>query len=197
MVVGRKITSSRLFDYTRSLAQAPRDGGALSSNDELESVQISPDAENEASVDAMGSTGEQDTISKLSSRDREVIAHEAAHMAAAGSYVSGGASYTYQTGPDGKRYAIGGEVQVDVSPISGNPSATIAKMIAIRAAALAPADPSPQDIAVAAAASRMEAQARAQLRAVDLESMPGVKRSVETRYNRLPASTGTLINAKA
>jgi hypothetical protein len=45
----------------------------------------------------------------------------------------------------------------------------MAKAKQIRAAALAPADPSPQDRAVAAAASMMESQARAEIAAKEAE----------------------------
>ncbi len=107
---------------------------------------------------------EQQEIARLQQRDREVRDHEAAHVAAGGIYVRGGATFTYQTGPDNKRYAVGGEVSIDTSPVRGNPEATIVKMQTVRRAALAPADPSGQDRAVAAAASGMEAAARQELR---------------------------------
>lgn len=106
---------------------------------------------------------EQEQVEKLEARDREVRTHEQAHVAAGGSHVLGGPSYQYQTGPDGKQYAIGGEVQIDVSPVPGDPQATIAKAQTIRAAALAPASPSAQDRAIAAKASQMEQQAQAEL----------------------------------
>lgn len=116
------------------------------------------------------STSEQQTqqevqrvISELKSRDREVKAHEQAHLAAGGRHVTGGASYSYQTGPDGQRYAIGGEVGIDTSPVSGDPEATLSKAQQIRAAALAPAEPSSQDLKVAAQATQMAAQARAEI----------------------------------
>jgi hypothetical protein len=76
---------------------------------------------------------------------------------------SGPPSFTYETGPDGKRYAVGGEVQIDTSPVKGDPQATIQKAQTIRRAATAPSNPSSQDRAVAAQASKMEAQARQEL----------------------------------
>lgn len=103
---------------------------------------------------------EQQQIQELKTRDREVRAHEAAHKAAAGTHARGGASYTYQRGPDGVRYAIGGEVSISLSPIEGDPEATIRKAQQIRAAALAPAEPSAQDYAVAAQAAQMALQAQ-------------------------------------
>ncbi|TAL67327.1 MAG: hypothetical protein EPN82_15245 [Bacteroidetes bacterium] len=103
------------------------------------------------------------TIADLEKRDREVRAHENAHKVVGGGLVKGGTSFTYTTGPDGKQYATGGEVQIDISPVKGDPEATIQKMNQVRAAALAPADPSPQDRSVAALASAIAASARAEL----------------------------------
>lgn len=100
-------------------------------------------------------------VQELAERDRQVRAHEAAHQAAAGG-LGGAASFTYETGPDGKTYAVGGEVPVDMSG-GRSPEETIARATQIRAAALAPADPSPQDLAVAADAAAMEAAARQEL----------------------------------
>lgn len=104
---------------------------------------------------------EQRVIDQLQSRDREVRAHEQAHAAVGGS-LAGSPSYEYQTGPDGKKYAVGGEVSIDVSK-ANNPEDTIRKMETVRAAALAPAEPSSQDRKVAAQASRNIAEARAEL----------------------------------
>jgi hypothetical protein len=101
-------------------------------------------------------------LDKLKTRDREVRQHEQAHLSAAGGLAISGASYTYQKGPDGVNYAIGGEVSIDTSP-GRTPEETISRARAIRAAALAPADPSGQDRAVAAQASQMEGEARAEI----------------------------------
>ncbi len=105
----------------------------------------------------------QAEVSKLKKRDREVRTHEQAHIAAAGGLVKGGATFSFQRGPDGKQYAVGGEVNIDTSPVSSNPEATIRKAKKIRAAALAPADPSPHDRAVAASAIALESQAKQEL----------------------------------
>ena len=125
-------------------------------------------------------------LRELRARDREVRAHEQAHASAAGSLAKGGPSYSYQRGPDGRLYAIGGEVQIDTSAVSGDPQATLQKAQQIRRAALAPAQPSSQDRAVAAQAAVMEAQARVELANArieeaknsisgDLDDMEGVK----------------------
>ncbi|HOQ90624.1 MAG TPA: putative metalloprotease CJM1_0395 family protein [Candidatus Hydrogenedentes bacterium] len=111
---------------------------------------------------------EQREIARLREMDRRVRQHEQAHLAAGGAYVRGGAQFTYVRGPDGKMYATGGEVSIDVSP-ERTPEATIAKMQQVRRAALAPADPSPQDRSVAAAAARAEMDARRKLAEQALE----------------------------
>ena len=105
-------------------------------------------------------------VKRLQERDREVRAHEQAHIAAAGGLATG-PTFTTQQGPDGRSYAIGGEVQIDTSA-AGTPKETIAKAQIIRRAALAPAEPSAQDLSVAASASQMEIQARADLVAEEL-----------------------------
>ena len=107
-------------------------------------------------------------VEELKSTDRAVRAHEAAHMAAGGSLVTSGASYSYETGPDGQRYAVAGEVGIDTSK-GRTPEETLARAQQIRAAALAPADPSGQDRAVAAAATKMAADARAEIARTSME----------------------------
>ena len=121
------------------------------------------------------STQQQADIAKLQTRDREVRAHEQAHIAAAGGLAQGGATFSFQRGPDGKQYAVGGEVNIDTSPVSGNPEATIRKAQQIRAAALSPADPSAQDQAVAASAGALEAQAHQELKKEEQEASTSEK----------------------
>ncbi len=101
-------------------------------------------------------------VEELKARDREVRAHEQAHKTVGGQY-TGAISFSYQSGPDGKRYAVGGEVPIDVSPVPGNPQATISKMTIVKAAATAPAQPSTQDIMVAAEAGRILMAAQSEL----------------------------------
>lgn len=103
---------------------------------------------------------ERDLVERLAARDREVRNHENAHARVGGAY-AGAPSYTYQVGPDGQRYAIGGEVKIDISVVPNDPEATINKMVIVKAAALAPAEPSAADrqVAAIAEANRMQAQA--------------------------------------
>ena len=109
---------------------------------------------------------EQQAVQKLKIRDTEVRAHEQAHLASAGQYAAGSASFTYQTGPDGRRYAVGGEVPIDVGK-EKTPEQTIQKMRIVRRAALAPANPSSADRNIAAAASMKEAEAVRELHSED------------------------------
>lgn len=108
------------------------------------------------------SAEEQRQLDRLQRVDREVRAHEQAHVAAGQGVVTSGASFSYTYGPDGKAYATAGEVGVDTSA-EKDPQANIDKGIRIQAAALAPKDPSPQDYKVAAIGSQLEAQGRADL----------------------------------
>jgi hypothetical protein len=113
-------------------------------------------------------------VRQLEARDTQVRAHEAAHQAAARG-LGGAASFTYSTGPDGRRYAVGGEVPVQLK--SGRtPDETISNAQAVRSAALAPADPSGQDMAVASEAAQMEAEARQQK---SQDQADAVKQSVD------------------
>lgn len=103
----------------------------------------------------------QSEIKMLAARDREVRTHEQAHMAAGGQY-AGAATYQYQRGPNGVNYAVGGEVPISTSK-EATPEATLRKAQIIRRAALAPAEPSPQDRKVAAMAMQMESAARTEI----------------------------------
>jgi hypothetical protein len=106
---------------------------------------------------------EMKLVEKLKERDQEVRSHEQAHLAAAGGHARGGASYEYESGPDGKSYAVAGHVDIDVSPVNGNPEATLQKAMTVQRAALAPAEPSGADRAVAAQAAAMARDAMKQI----------------------------------
>jgi hypothetical protein len=105
---------------------------------------------------------EQLEITKLATRDQEVRAHEQAHAAVGGQY-AGAPTYTYERGPDGKRYAVGGEVGIDAGRVSNDPEDTLRKMEVVIRAALAPAEPSAQDRQIAAQAQAQMSEARVAL----------------------------------
>lgn len=130
---------------------------------------------------------QQRKVAELEQIDRAVHAHEAAHLAAAQGLATSGATYTYVYGPDGKRYAVGGEVGIDTSAES-KPQANIDKGRRIRAAAMAPADPSPQDYQVASAGDQLVTLGRTELAAQqrqqreDQSEAPSVGRKLARSY---------------
>ncbi len=132
--------------------------------DARESAAVPEDnkAEAKKETEAKQQELDQNRIQELSARDREVRAHEQAHKSVGGQY-AGAMSFTFVRGPDGVAYAVGGEVSISTSPVANDPEATIQKMQTIQRAALAPADPSPQDRRVAAQAVQQMVQARADL----------------------------------
>ena len=105
---------------------------------------------------------EERQVDEFERGDREVRQHERAHKAAGGQY-AGAISYTFTTGPDGKRYATSGHVPIDTAPIEGDPRGTQQKMQQVIRAANAPANPSGADRQVAAKAARELRQAQAEI----------------------------------
>ncbi|MBO8155784.1 MAG: hypothetical protein H0Z32_04930 [Bacillaceae bacterium] len=100
-------------------------------------------------------------ISELKTIEQKVKAHEHAHQSAGGG-LAGSIQYQYQEGPDGRQYAVGGEVPIHASK-GDTPEETIEIMERVRKAALAPADPSPQDLKVAAHAAMAIMKAQQEL----------------------------------
>ncbi len=132
---------------TITAAQRPGPSGALKSGPG--SMELTPE--------------EKAQVEDLRAADAAVRTHEMAHIMAGGQYIIRRANFVYVLGPDGKLYAVGGEVQIDTSEVPDDPEATIRKAQAVRRAALAPGNPSPADLRVAAAATRMEFEARMEL----------------------------------
>lgn len=129
---------------------------------------------------------EKREVAQLKRTDREVRAHEQAHKSVAGAHSRGAIQFRYETGPDGKRYAVGGEVNIDVSKVQGDPEATVRKMRQVRQAALAPSDPSPQDRRAAMHATRIEAQAQAEARKEAAEEKSETQKKEEIEQKRDP-----------
>lgn len=130
------------------------------------------DPETQAAQKDPKAAQEKKQVAELKQVDRKVRVHEQAHLAAAGGLAMGGASFTYRRGPDGQQYAVGGEVHIDVSP-GKTPQETIAKAERIKAAALAPADPSGQDRSVASQAAQMQRDAQIELTKQKLDKSAG------------------------
>jgi SprA family protein len=148
--------------HTEQTAQ--NDQGGLAQSQESSEKEEDPDGDG---LDE----AEEKQVDDLSKRDREVKAHEQAHARAGGAH-AGAPSYTFQQGPDGKRYAVGGEVQIDTGK-EKTPEATIRKMQVVLRAATAPADPSSQDMKVAQQARSQLSEAQGQLRQQNAEELSG------------------------
>lgn len=110
----------------------------------------------------------QNMIRELTNIQNNVLAHEQAHMSVGGD-LAGSASYTYTKGPDGKEYITGGEVPISM-PTTTNKEEMLKELEQIRRAALAPADPSSQDLSVAAEASAKEAALRSEVAAEKMKN---------------------------
>ncbi|WP_072229241.1 putative metalloprotease CJM1_0395 family protein [Campylobacter coli] len=119
-------------------------------------------------------------VRELQSIDRNVKAHEAAHQAAGGG-LAGAASFSYTRGPDNQMYATAGEVPIRMQK-GRTPEETIANARQVVAAAMAPADPSPQDYKVAANALKMEFEARAE--ATKLKAQEAQEKKEENEENQ-------------
>ncbi|MCL2075791.1 MAG: hypothetical protein FWH15_05030 [Betaproteobacteria bacterium] len=128
------------------------------------------------------SEAEQREVEMLKQTDRAVRQHEMQHVAAGGSMVTSGASFTYKRGPDGQSYAVAGEVGIDTSK-GRTPEETLSRATRIRAAALAPSDPSPQDRRVAAMATQMEMEA---MREIAMARMEGNSQDDGQDENTIP-----------
>lgn len=127
---------------------------------------------------------EKQLVEQLEKIDTEVRAHEMAHIAAGGQYITSGATFSYQQGPDGRNYAVGGEVSIDTSPEPGDPEATLQKMRQVRAAALAPAEPSAQDIKVASKAASQAAKAMAEITQLVADEQAGQMEATVSGYTQ-------------
>ena len=119
-------------------------------------------------------------VEKLKRIDGQVRIHEQTHMASLGAYARGGPRYIYVIGPDGKSYAAGGSVSVDLSAIPGDPKATIRKARMLRRAAYGPTQPSAQDMHIAAAAYRLEMEAHQELAKAEEKEQAEEKENQET-----------------
>lgn len=190
--------------YPRSAAEdaapGPRGDGAAAGSQDGGARRAQPS-------DTSLSPAEQELIDRLKARDREVREHEQAHARVGGAY-AGMPSYTLQTGPDGRRYAVGGQVPIDVAPVAGDPEATLRKMDIVKRAALAPAKPSGADRRIAQLADAQARQAEADLRAIKREAQDQVAEDAAREQARLSAlfdlfarlrmpETGAILNRAA
>ena len=127
----------------RNDSRAPVDGGGIS---------------------IAGSDYEVSISDEALARDREVRAHESAHLAALGGAAASGVVYDTVTGPGGEKIAVGGRIAVDLAEVPGDPAATLRKARSVIAAAGAPNDPSAADQRTAARAYALYRKAAEELR---------------------------------
>jgi len=124
------------------------------------------------------SSEDEAQVEEMQAIDKRVRAHEMAHKAAAGSLASGGPYYTYETGPDGRSYASGGHVPIHL-PKTDKPEVALRQSQQAYRAALAPADPSPVDRALAQEFFARAAEARQMIterRREESQSDPSTKK---------------------
>jgi len=152
--------------------------------DTSESTQENSAADSAESPDGLNADEKQE-LQELRRIDSEVRRHEQAHVAAGGQHVRGGPKYEYSYGPDGKRYAVGGSVDIDSSKGS-DPEDTEKKMRQVKAAAMAPANPSPADQRVAQQAARKESEAQ----------MEKAREQEESQENEGEAAEGNTVDQK-
>ena len=165
IAVGGSVALSAQEDSNEQSNQPPRElpSASLASRRIQQALETSTTPDNDSGDDAQGLTEEEEQqVRDLQERDREVRAHEQAHANVGGIYASA-PTYQFVTGPDGRRYAVAGQVQIDTAEIEGDPEATIEKLETVRRAALAPAEPSAQDRRVAQQAAAGITEARGEL----------------------------------
>jgi len=156
---------------TAASEQSRRNGQTSSQGDDASSEEEKKKAQQEEKV-----------VQDLKKRDAEVRTHEQAHKTAGGQY-AGSPAFEMTKGPDGQSYATGGHVNIDVSAIPDDPQATLNKMMQIKSAALAPAEPSAQDLKVAAKADMVAAAARSELSQSATDSSETTKTAANTMQN--------------
>lgn len=175
--------AEQLQEQNQTIGQEQETGinsalGREDENQDSERVGTSGNAEPKNDTDLTDE--EKRRVQELKATDQKVRTHEMAHLSAAGGIAVSGANFEYTRGPDGVNYAVGGEVRIDTSS-EGDPQKTIDKARRIASAAMAPADPSPQDRQVAARARAMEAQAQVELQKERQKEAQGTEDSNETQ----------------
>ena len=160
-----RVSGGVMHEDLQAKKQEAQEAEALNENKAAENTQNIIKAETERREEAKKEDEAEDKKEaqekELENIQREVVAHEAAHQAAAGE-LGGGVSYSYTEGPDGKSYITGGEVPIKLKE-GRTPEETLRNMQQVQRAANAPADPSGQDRQVAAKAAAIASKARQEI----------------------------------
>jgi hypothetical protein len=173
MDIGSISSVKNLYQYQtvgNSASRPTKDGAGIAGT--VDTAEISPEGRAAyLKKKAEESPEYRNMIAKLSGIQKEVLAHEQAHMAAGGS-VAGAASYSYTEGPDGKQYITGGEVPISM-PQTGDKEQMLHDLEQAKKAALAPAKPSGQDLSVAAEAGAQISKLRSEMAAEKIKEAKG------------------------
>ncbi|HCK18390.1 MAG TPA: hypothetical protein DHW36_07725 [Thalassospira sp.] len=156
---GSDSARTRIVD-PRTLTEAQAVAGGVSRAEYREAVEANEKNNSSQGNNSAGrdlDPAEEVVVNQLRARDSAVRQEEQAHAAAAGPYGSA-PQYTYQVGPDGNAYAIGGHVDVSVS-VSGTAADRDRALATLQNAALAPNAPSGADMAAFRQASLQRATA--------------------------------------
>ena len=169
--VGERADSYSISDEAQILNKDEARDVALEKAEQVEAVQLEVEqaqayADEQEQADTitpmMGemTLAQAQELKRVQSQADKVVAHESAHALVGGALMLGAASYQYEVGPDGQTYESSGQSRIDMSPVAGNPQATVAKMQQVKRAAMAPLNPSGADRVVASQADQLENQAR-------------------------------------
>lgn len=186
--------------YYVALARQARTGTTAPTENARAPRQVERSAESRRPEQSLNSE-ERRAIRELQQRDREVRAHEQSHRRAGGAHARP-PQYEFVRGPDGQRYAVSGSVSIDSSPVRDDPEATLEKMETVQRAAMAPAEPSGRDLAVAARASALIQQARAEMQSGNEKAGPTdpsdrlMEKLDRSGAIREPAEQGQLIDTR-
>lgn len=94
-------------------------------------------------------------IRSFEATEKSIINHEKMHMMIGGN-LAGSPSFIYTTGPDGRRYVSGGQVNLKM-PSGGTLTSLLRNLKRIKSAATAVSNPSAADISTASSAATLEA----------------------------------------
>jgi hypothetical protein len=157
-------------------------GRGAATGDAVGAAQDHTGSDGKSAQETQYTPSQQRRIAELARIDAEVRAHEQAHINVGRDLITSGPSYEYTYGPDGRRYAVGGEVGIDTSA-EKEAQANIDKGQRIQDTALAPADPSPQDYAVATTGRALEELGRNEIRQQQLAEAESPRRSPAQAYD--------------
>lgn len=151
-------TAPELMGMSRNKARsAYLNFGKQEAQEELKNQLFASIEENKNKLSALGrkelTPEEHQKVDSLKKQELKVMAKVNARLAAGGD-ICEKPRFTYETGPDGKRYKTAGEVKIDVSPCK-TPEETISKMHRVMKAALAGGEPSDSDRAIYKEAQRL------------------------------------------